>query len=485
LLSDSEKMVKTQLIFSFFKHPTYGLNLEAYLVDLLDNKAFSYQYKRINFEMISNYGYPFTENEVKIIKKIEDLSPKNIEKHFNPKKVKLEIFQEKLSKDKEQLKLVSAYFDKRVAYCLAHLKGQKIYWKNRISDHPGMIALNVLETPATLTYFFSKTEDGISYKLEMRYRDQVISLQKPGTEVISNDPAWLKHMDNVYHFSDPTDGQKLMPFLNKQEVLIPDRLSEVYLSSFMLKASKKFDVRYEGFNVNETPENKKAVLSIEKDLAGNAVFQLGYFYDSFYTTAAQENEVIVKLHKQSEKLQLIRFQRDLKWEKAVEKLLEKLDLVTLSPSWFVPLVWKDTKISFEKLVMWLSENRSRIAELNIEIEATQTGKQYSFDEAKLQTKNISENEDWFDIHIIVVVSSYEIPFVKFKKHIQERRRDFTLPDGRIFLLPEAWFTQYSDIFEVDESDEASIRIHKQHQGLLIGHPILSGEIEPSAKAAVT
>jgi hypothetical protein len=135
--------------------------------------------------------------------------------------------------------------------------------------------------------------------------------------------------------------------------------------------------------------------------------------------------------------------------------------------------------------MWLSENRSRIAELNIEIEATQTGKQYSFDEAKLQTKNISENEDWFDIHIIVVVSSYEIPFVKFKKHIQERRRDFTLPDGRIFLLPEAWFTQYSDIFEVDESDEASIRIHKQHQGLLIGHPILSGEIEPTARAAVT
>jgi hypothetical protein len=52
-------------------------------------------------------------------------------------------------------------------------------------------------------------------------------------------------------------------------------------------------------------------------------------------------------------------------------------------------------------------------------------------------------------------------------------------------LPEAWFVQYSDIFEVDESDETSIRIHKQHQGLLQGHPILNGEIEPSAKAAVT
>jgi hypothetical protein len=477
--------VKTQLIFSFFKHPTYGLNLEAYLVDLLDNKAFSYQYKRINFEMISNYGYPFTENEVKIIKKIEDLSPKNIEKHFNPKKVKLEIFQEKLSKDKELLKLVVAYFDKRVAYCLAHLKGQKIYWKNRISDHPGMIALNVLETPANLTYFFSKTEDGISYKLEMRYNDQLISLQKPGTEVISNDPAWLKHMDNVYHFSDPTDGQKLLPFLNKDEVLIPDRLSEFYLSSFMLKASKKFDVRYEGFNVKETPDSKKAVVSIEKDVAGNAVFQIGYLYDALYITAAQENEVIVKLQKHENELQLIRFQRNIKWEKEVEKFLEKVGLVPVKPSWLVPQALKDTKLSFEKLVAWLSENKQEIEQLSIDVEAFQTGKKYSLVEAQLKTKNISENEDWFDIHIIVLIDSFEIPFVKFKKNIQDKNREYTLPDGCIFLLPEAWFVQYSDIFEVDESDDELIRIHKQHQGLLQGHPILSGEIAPTARAAVT
>ncbi len=477
--------MKTQLIYSFYKHPTYGLSLEAFIVDLLDNKAFSYQYKRINYEMISDYGYPFTENDVKIIKKIEDLSLKNIEKHFNPKKVKLEVFLEKLSKDKEQLKIVSGYFDKRVAYCLAHLKGQKVYWKNRNSDHPGMIPLNVLETPAKLTYFFSKTEDGISYRLEMHYKDQVISLQKPGTEVISNEPAWLKHMDNVYHFSDPTDGQKLMPFLNKEEVLIPDRLSEFYLSSFMLKASKKFDVRYEGFNVKETPDNKKAVLSIEKDVAGNAVFQIGYFYDSMYITAAQENEVIVKLQKHENDLQLLRYQRNLKWEKEFEKMLGKLDLVISKPSWFIPNTLKDGKISFEKLVAWLSEKRTELAAFNIEIEANQAGKQYSFDEAKFQTKNISENEDWFDIHIVVLIEPFEIPFVKFKKHIQDKKRDYTLPDGRIFLLPEAWFVQYSDIFEVDESDETSIRIHKQHQGLLQGHPILNGEIEPNAKAAVT
>lgn len=477
--------MKTQLIFSFFKHPTYGLSLEAFIVDLLDNNAFSYQYKRINYEMINDYEYPFTDNEVKIIKKIEDLSLKNIEKHFNPKKVKLEVFQEKLSKDKEQLKIVSAYFDKRVAYCLAHLKGQRVYWKNRNSDHPGMIPLNVLETPAKLTYFFSKTEDGISYRLEMRYKEQIVSLQKPGTEVICNEPAWLKHMDNVYHFSDPTDGQKLTPFLNKEEVLIPDRLSEVYLSSFMLKASKKFDVRYEGFNVKETPESKKAVLSIEKDLSDNAVFQIGYYYDSFYVTSAQENEVIVKLQKHENELQLVRFQRNFKWEKEIEKLLGKLDLIVSKPSWFIPNSLKDSKISFEKLVAWLGENRKELAEFDIDIVANQTRKHYSFDEAKLLTKNISENEDWFDIHIIVLIDPFEIPFVKFKKNIQEKKRDYLLPDGRIFLLPEAWFVQYSDIFEVDESNGTSIRIHKQHQGLLQGHPLLNGEIEPSAKATIT
>lgn len=477
--------MKTQLIFSFFKHPTYGLSLEAFIIDLLDNKAFSYQYKRINYEMISDYGYPFTENEVKIIKKIEDLSQKNIDKHFNPKKLKLEVFQEKLSKEKEQLKLVSTYFDKRVAYCLAHLKGQKAYWKNRISDHPGMIALNVLEAPAKLIYYFNKIDTGISYRLEMYFKDQLISLQKPGTEVICNEPAWLKHLDSIYHFSDPTDGQKLMPFLNKEEVLIPDRLSEFYLSSFMLKASKKFDVRYEGFNVKEKPDTKRAILSIEKDLSGNAILQLGYCYDSLLITAAQENEVLVKLQKQGDDLQLLRFQRDFKWEKEKEKGLQMLDLVAVKPSWFIPQNLKDPKISFEKLVSWLSEKAPQILQTGIEIEATQTGKIYSIDEAKFETKNISENEDWFDINIIVIIAPFEIPFVKFKKHIQDRKRDYTLPDGRIFLLPEAWFVNYSDIFEVAESDDISIRIHKQHQGLLQGHPLLSGEIAPTAKAAVT
>jgi SNF2 family DNA or RNA helicase len=478
------EMTKTQLIFSFFRHPAYGLSLEAYLVDLLDNGSFSYQYKRINYELISNYDYSFTENETKILKKIEDLSQKNIDKHFNPKKLKLEVFQEKLSKDKDQWRLLSSYFDKRVAYCLAHLKGKKAYWKDRISDHPSMIALNVLENPAQLIYFFSKTENGISYKLEMRYNGKQISLQKPSTEVICNEPAWIKHSENIYHFSDPTDGQKLIPFLKKDTVSIPDKLSEVYLSSFMLKASKKFDVRYEGFNVKETPENKSALLTIESDVNNNAVFQLSYFYDNLQITDAQANDVIVKLQKHDDQLQLIRFQRDINWEKGFEnKLLDK-NLVKLNPSWFVPNDLKNQKVDFDMLVTWLSDNKKLLIEENILVEATQTGKVYSTEVAKLETKNISENDDWFDIYILVIIEPFEIPFIKFKKNIQEKRKDFKLPNGRIFLLPDSWFVQYSDIFEIDESDENSLRIHKQHQGVLQGHPLLSGDLSPKIKETV-
>jgi hypothetical protein len=76
-------MIESQLIFSFFKHPAFGLSMDAYLVELLENKSFSYQYKRVVFELIENYDYTFSETDRKILKKIGELNPKNIEKQFN------------------------------------------------------------------------------------------------------------------------------------------------------------------------------------------------------------------------------------------------------------------------------------------------------------------------------------------------------------------------------------------------------------------
>lgn len=74
--------------------------------------------------------------------------------------------------------------------------------------------------------------------------------------------------------------------------------------------------------------------------------------------------------------------------------------------------------------------------------------------------------DWFDIKAIVQIGEFNIPFIKFKKNIISNKREFILPNGELFILPEEWFTRFKSIFEFAEIDKEIIKVHKQHFSLV-------------------
>ncbi len=74
--------------------------------------------------------------------------------------------------------------------------------------------------------------------------------------------------------------------------------------------------------------------------------------------------------------------------------------------------------------------------------------------------------DWFDLKAIVKIGDWEIPFTLFRRNILEGIREYELPDGLLFILPETWLTKYKNIFEFGESSDDSLRVHKQHFSLL-------------------
>jgi SNF2 family DNA or RNA helicase len=469
-------MIESQLIFSFFKHPAFGLSMDAYLVELLENKSFSYHYKRVVFELIENYDYTFSETDRKILKKIGELNPKNIEKQFNKKPLKSVVFLEKLAQDKEQLKLLSGYFDRRISACLDLLKGQHVYWKERPSDHPGMISFTVEEKPADVIYSFEKGEDGIRYNLEMKHLGKLVNLQKTDSIIISNAPCWVRNGNSIYHFNDGTDGNKLSPFLKKSELQIPDKLADQFLESFMLKASRRFDVRYTGFNVITNPTRVFAKLSIAPDLDKGSVMQLGFQYDNFQLTAAQDQEVLVQLQRSPEGHKLLRFNRDKEFEQTQTARLESFGLKRKQPSWYLPETETEKIWTPELLLEWVREEHVKLAAAGFEVDATWEGKQFSIDIPFVKTSEIKEGTDWFDVLIIVQLGEFEIPFIKFRKNILEKNRNFKLPDGRFFLLPLEWFAHYYDLFEFGETTATTLRLQKQHHGLLHGHPLMNGEL---------
>ena len=69
----------------------------------------------------------------------------------------------------------------------------------------------------------------------------------------------------------------------------------------------------------------------------------------------------------------------------------------------------------------------------------------------------------------VVIGTFRIPFIRFRKNILAGKREFLLPDGRVILLPEEWFSKYADLLEYSEEDRADvvpIRIKKTFVGLV-------------------
>ena len=81
-----------KLVFSFLANASLGITLEAFLVKVLEDGSFSYDYQRVVAERIADYGYSFSETEQEVVRFISELHPHHIEKVFNRKKLKREVF---------------------------------------------------------------------------------------------------------------------------------------------------------------------------------------------------------------------------------------------------------------------------------------------------------------------------------------------------------------------------------------------------------
>ena len=464
-----------QLIFSFFRHPQLGLSLNAYLVHLLESGAFSYRYQRLVYDRLSDYEYPFTEQERKIISIITELSQANVEKNFNKKKLKWDVFLEKAAEDKALMLGLSGYFDRRISKILELLKGSQIYWKERGSDHPGMKGYHVMTTAPKAVYSFKKAEDGIIYQLEVSFNGRKIDLQRKGTEIITGEPCWLLHNGCLYGFTDGTDGNKLKPFLNKSEIRIPDKLTDQYLSSFILKASKKFEVTFEGFKMREAPKEIRKVLRLTRGLGDATRVQLEFHYDHLIVTAANRQPVLVQLFRVDNEKILIRFKRDFQLENEASETLVKQGLKSVALSWFAI---ENAGHTDADAIEWIRNNKTPLEQAGFYIERDFEGMQVNFKKPEIHLESFEGENDWFDIRAMVKIGDISIPFIHLRRNILERNRNWILPDGSMVLLPEAWFNQYAGLFEFGIDEGNILRLHRQHHGLLDAHPLIHGDLSP-------
>ncbi|RYF64055.1 MAG: ATP-dependent helicase, partial [Cytophagaceae bacterium] len=105
---------------------------------------------------------------------------------------------------------------------------------------------------------------------------------------------------------------------------------------------------------------------------------------------------------------------------------------------------------------WLTDHRTALDEAGFQVRQNASDSRRYFLGYSSLDISIRETRDWFDIHAKVRFGDFEIPFLRLRSLILTKKREFTLPNGEIAVIPEAWFVKYAELvgfMEHPPSDE--------------------------------
>jgi len=123
---------------------------------------------------------------------------------------------------------------------------------------------------------------------------------------------------------------------------------------------------------------------------------------------------------------------------------------------------EENKSSINRWIVITEFSQHVLVEKGVAItQANNDGKRYFVGDSTISLE-VRENNDWFDVYAIVRFGTYEIPFIQLKKYIQAKKKEFVLPNGEIAVIPEEWFTKYSELFAFVEDRDGQILLQKHH-----------------------
>jgi superfamily II DNA or RNA helicase len=284
-------------------------------------------------------------------------------------------------------------------------------------------------------------------------------------DILCNTPCLIRTGEILLLISD-IDGQKLKPFLSKENVVIPKKSEIKYFEGFVLNAINNFTVEGTGFEIIEPIAEKEAHLSLEYSLKGAPVLILSYKYSGNIITP-DEPALSFTLFDYNEGNFIFRkYIRDLTWEKHCRETLENMGFYSDNNIHFSPQ-YEETKNNNElhTIIEAVNRNFTELIESGFRLEALRLERNYNLKPVIIEISN-QMVDDWFDLRAVIRIGEWQIPFIQFKHNIIEGIREYELPDGSIVILPESWFPKYRNIFEFGKCSDESLKIHKQHFSLL-------------------
>ncbi len=448
-----------EVVFTFTRHPNLGVLVEANAVQLLENGNPSLTYQRIREKTADYFGLnPEQKHVVEIIEGLEDEA---IKKRFykGTKKIKAVDFYLK-SFDEETKKTVLEFVETELLKILREIKNYHMYWAGKTGEPMGSL-IEFHNEPSNPLFHFRRDEEGMNYFVTIKHRGEKVHFCDPESELLTSQPAWLLTPTKLLFFGANVEGKKIKPFLKKKFIHIDPHQEAAYMQKFVGPLLENHDVFALGFDIVTDQLEVKPVLKLTSSLENPHIILYMQYGDWVFPYHVNK-KVNVRLETADNTYTFHRIKRLYSVEKEKIESLKELGLKQTNGSIFS---LQDEDSSAVDVISWINENRAVLERSGFEIQQEQGAIEYYLGPIQLLV-TVKNGIDWFDVHAIMKLDAFEIPFIKLRKHIIERRREYILPNGKIVILPSEWFDQFAQIVNLADIHDESYRVRNIHVSLL-------------------
>jgi len=461
-----------QIIYAICRHEYLGYLIEPHIVQLNPNGEFSLTYQRLFSNTAKEFSQYLDETDFRLVKLLEEIEQGNVIKRYYKKPIRPFEFFGKIFNE-QLFDTIRPKIEKRMAEALTLLPGKEIYTMSK-EGYPAEKHLHIAAEPASVLFHFRRDDTEIRYFPTIKYHGMRIEFMFKNAEIICNHPAWMLLDDTLYYFDREIEGKKLQPFLSKRYISVPRSSEQSYFEKFVTPLIEKHNVYAEGFTINTEKYDATPVLKPIYVDGGTSQLQLCFRYAGYIFPYGDGRHVSVRMERDGDDYLFHRIRRSVAWEKGKLQLLEGLGLQIVS-SLFQNLEVTGADDDIDRslsIFEWLNQYHDQLTEAGFEIEQPGGSKRYLFGSSKIDVE-VRENNDWFDIYAVVYFGPYKIPFIQLKNHILNHKKEFTLPNGEIAVIPEKWFSQYGNLLHFSEGGQ-DIKLRRHHIGLV--NELAEGEL---------
>ncbi|WP_130735329.1 DEAD/DEAH box helicase [Flavobacterium sp. J27] len=462
----TSKETNHALVFDLSYHSILETYIpSAYIVEQNEG-ALSYIIKMANSKTIAESEIELDITEQQLLSISDKLTTKQLLSKYKIKNKEAKSLELLLS-DLKVKKLVSHFIDfsmerffKLIASTVIPLSID-LNKKDVFNKQQVVFATTILEPK----FHFSKTPENLIYRLTLLDNQKEFFPYKQEVKIVMNEPSWITFNRKIYHIQH-INGNKLKPFLQKKEVIIPNKNSIEYFNKFIKNVIKKVPIEAEGFNVIKDVYCKGCIIKPSLSITHKVyLLEILFVYNDYTFSIIDEKNTHISLnYNDDNEFTVLQTVRNKNQEAEIIKNLETNGFLFLN-SKFASFTNNINEVSEYYNITELIAKRETIEDESITIDWEINGKLINTQHFKIASHFI-EKKDWFDIEMTIEIGTHTFPFSSIIPYLKTGNPYYELPDESLFIIPDAWFSKYKPLADFGKQQNNLIQIQKNQFTLL-------------------